>query len=424
MYSVLIGEREVGLGHAPYVIAEIGVNHDGDADKAMLLCDAAADAGADAVKLQYFETDRLMSKAAKLAAYQKAAGETDPVAMLRRLELSLDDCARVIERAHARGLHAIVTVFSLETVDAALALPWDALKTASPDIVNYPLLRALMADGRPMIVSTGAASWCEVMSAMSEVFNTGSQPIGMLHCVSSYPTPRERASIAGVHSLPADVHARMGATGYSDHTSELDTGALAMRLGASILEKHLTYDRDAFGPDHSASLDPDAMAAYVQNVRSQSVLTVDEFFDIPFPDDDPGYWDALMAEPAFGPRQKQVQQIELDVRRVSRQSLVATRDIKAGEVITSDMLTVKRPCDSDHVFAANLDAVVGQRAPLPVEFDMPLPREAVDEMADACVAWPEVQPWWAPYEDAAAYPDPSPVPNASADPKQFLGVDS
>ncbi|MEZ6163705.1 MAG: N-acetylneuraminate synthase family protein [Phycisphaerales bacterium] len=138
-----IGNRQIGLDHPPYIIAEIGVNHDGQVDRALSLTDAAADAGADAVKLQFFRTDLLMSKAAKLAAYQKNAGETDPIEMLRRLELSLSDLARVVDRAHQLGIHAIVTVFSTQLVEVAR---WDAYKTASPDIVNRPLLEAVGGD--------------------------------------------------------------------------------------------------------------------------------------------------------------------------------------------------------------------------------------------------------------------------------------
>jgi len=156
---VVIGTRNIG-GHyrapaptPPYIIAEIGVNHDGSADRALELVDAAAWAGADAVKLQLFRADLLMSRAARLAEYQRAAGEADPIDMLRRLELSFDEMERIGARAHENGLHAIVSVFSVELVPEAERLPWDAYKTASPDIIHKPLLDALAATRRPLIVS-------------------------------------------------------------------------------------------------------------------------------------------------------------------------------------------------------------------------------------------------------------------------------
>ena len=155
-----IGDRSIGREHSPYIIAEIGVNHDGSCECAQELVRAAAKAGADAAKFQYFETDRLMSNAAKLAAYQRAAGESDPISMLRRLELPIEDLAKCVTLAHELGIHAIVTVFSTELVRSADLLAWDAYKTASPDLIHKPLLLALSATGKPMILSTGSASHC------------------------------------------------------------------------------------------------------------------------------------------------------------------------------------------------------------------------------------------------------------------------
>ena len=168
----------------PYIIAELGVNHDGSVDRALALTEAAAAAGADAIKLQFFRTDLLMSRAAKLAAYQHSAGETDPVAMLRRLELSLDDMARVIDRAHRFNIHAIVTVFSVDLVSEAESLPFDAYKTASPDLIHKPLLGALAATGKPLIVSTGASTLDEITRAR-DWLAPAAERLACLQCVSS-----------------------------------------------------------------------------------------------------------------------------------------------------------------------------------------------------------------------------------------------
>lgn len=359
-----IGGRSIGAGEPVYVIAEIGVNHDGSVERALELTDAAAAAGADAVKLQYFETDRLMSKAAKLAAYQRAAGETDPIEMLRRLELSLDECARVIERAHALGVHAIVTLFSLETVEPGLALPWDAIKTASPDVVNRPLLEVLAADGRPMVVSTGASTLGEVVRTVgpSGWLAEARDRLAVLQCVSSYPAPD-----AGLGGIRAIADATGLPTGYSDHTEPVETGRNAVGVWAVLLERHLTYDRHAVGPDHAASLEAADFASYVNAAHG--------------------------GLPAHGrtAASKGVLPCEEDVRAVSRQSVVATRAVRTGEVLTRDILTVKRPCDGT-MPAADLEAIIGQRCGVDVGADEPLPIDAVDVHLPGRVSFAEAEP--------------------------------
>lgn len=336
-----IGERQVGAGEPPYVIAEIGVNHDGSVERALELTDAAAEAGADAVKLQLFETDRLMSKASKLAAYQHAAGETDPVAMLRRLELSIDEMGRVVERAHARGVHAIVTAFSVELVEIAERLPWDAYKSASPDIINWPLLEAMAATGRPLIVSTGASTMDEVTRAVGWL-ERARERLALLQCVSSYPAPE--AALGGIAAL---ARATGLPVGYSDHTAAVETGALAVAAGACVLERHLTYDRTADGPDHAASLEPREFAAYVRQAR-----------------------EALPAADYATDARKVVLECERDVREVSRQSLTAKRGLPAGHALARADLTIKRP--GTGIEPWRLEEVLGRRIVRAVEGDVPL----------------------------------------------------
>lgn len=337
-----IGDRKIGVDQPPYIIAEIGVNHDGEVARALELTDAAADAGADAVKLQFFETDRLMSKAAKLAAYQKNAGETDPIEMLRRLELTIDEMALVVDRAHERGIHAIVTVFSTELVEAAETLVWDAYKTASPDIVNRPLLEALLATGKPMIVSTGASELDEVVRAVDWLDNARDR-LAVLQCVSCYPAPEP--ALAGI---PAIRNATGLPTGYSDHTSNPATGQMAVRTGACILEKHLTYDIHAAGPDHSASFVGSLFRHYVIGARQIQ-------------------W----AHNAIG--EKLVLVCERDVREVSRQSVVSACSIQSGTTITREMLTIKRP--GTGILAYAIDTVVGRVAMRVIEADVPIVEE-------------------------------------------------
>jgi N,N'-diacetyllegionaminate synthase len=336
-----IGERHIGPDSPPYVIAEIGVNHDGSVDRALYLVDAAAEASADAIKLQLFETDRLLSRAAKLAAYQKDSGASDPFAMLRGLELSLDQMKPIVDRAHTLGLHAIVTIFSVELVEMANRMGgggWDAYKTASPDIINKRLIDALRETGRPLLLSCGAATLQEIAQAIGWL---GDHPHILMQCVSAYPTPDEHAALAGrcaMRSIDAC------ALGYSDHTTAVDTGSLAVASGARVLEKHLTHDRGAEGPDHAASLDPPQFAEYVRLARRAFTM--------------------------LGRREKTVLEIEQDVRSVSRQSLTAMHPLPKGHTLVREDLTIKRPGTGLPPWA--LERVLGRRMVRDVEADMPL----------------------------------------------------
>lgn len=307
-----IAGRMIGDGHPPYVIAEIGVNHDGSLDCALELIDACAQAGADAVKLQHFETDRLMSRAAVLAAYQKAAGETDPIAMLKRLQFSIDQHRACVERAHELSIHAILSVFSTELVEEAGAIGIDAFKSASPDIVHKPLLDAMRRSGLPMIVSTGTATLHEVDRASGWL--RAHDDVCFLHCVSSYPTPDEDASLGAIGMMRSSLDRVVG---YSDHTPRLETAALAVAAGARVLEKHVTHDRHASGPDHAASLEPEDFKRYVEHAR--------------------------LAHTMLGDVTKQPRAIERDVAHASRQSVCSTRALEAGHTLELSDLTIKRP---------------------------------------------------------------------------------
>lgn len=336
-----IGTREIGPGHPPYVIAEIGVNHDGSLDRAVHMVDLAADAGADAVKLQFFRAELLMSKASRLADYQSRAGERDPIAMLKRLELSADDLAHIVFRAHQRGVQAIVSVFSLDLVPEASRLAWDAYKTASPDIIHKPLLDALAATERPLIVSTGASSLEEVTRAAAWL---RTREVAFLQCVSSYPTPDHLAAIAAIADL---ARATRRVVGYSDHTTCVESAAVAVGAGACILEKHFTHDQRAPGPDHAASLEPARFAEYVRLAR--------------------------LAQRLLGDGRKQILDAEYDVREASRQSIVAARGIPRGRMIDAADLTAKRPGTGLPPYM--LSELVGRVAAHDIDADTPVREE-------------------------------------------------
>ncbi|MDY7108762.1 MAG: N-acetylneuraminate synthase family protein [Planctomycetota bacterium] len=349
-----IAGREIAPDRPPYIIAELGVNHDGSAETAMTLVDAAQRAGADAVKLQLFDADLLLSRAAKLAAYQKRSGADDPLEMLRRLQLTTDQMAPIIERAHRGGLHVIVSIFSLPLVEEAQRLPFDAYKTASTDIINRPLIQAMMNAGMPLILSTGAATLQEVAEAASWL---GTHEHVFMHCVSAYPTPDEEAALGGRLAM---LHATPHALGYSDHTTALDTGALAVASGACLLEKHFTHDRSAPGPDHTASLDEQGLKEYVRLAHRAWTMR--------------------------GPIEKRVSDAERDVREASRQSLTATRDLPAGHTLTREDLAIKRP--GTGISPARLGEIVGRTLACAVKANMPLNDQQIAEpdQADASKA--------------------------------------
>ncbi|MCE2883693.1 MAG: N-acetylneuraminate synthase family protein [Planctomycetaceae bacterium] len=342
-----LGGREIGPGRSPFVIAEIGVNHDGSFDKARDLVHAARDAGADAAKFQMFDAAMLMSRDAVLAAYQRERGARDPREMLSALALSADELGRLAEECVKVGVVPIVTVFSQPLFEMARAQPWHAFKTASPDLVNLPLLRAAASQGKPLIVSTGAATRDEVAQAAEWLADV--RQLAFLQCTSSYPARDDMAAIGAMHEIRA-LTGRI--VGYSDHTASLDTGALAVAAGGAILEKHLTYDRSASGPDHAASLDPAQFAGYVALARRAARMV--------------------------GGFTKELQDVERDVRAVSRQSLVAVRDLPEGHVVTPADLCVKRP--GTGICASRFDDVVGRRLARAVEADRVLER--------ADIAWP------------------------------------
>jgi N-acetylneuraminate synthase/N,N'-diacetyllegionaminate synthase len=309
-----IGGREIGDGAPPYVIAEIGVNHDGDVERAVALVHAAAAAGANAVKFQWFSAEDLVATGAECAGYQQVVGRGDQQTLLRPLELAAGDFERAIAAAHEASLHAIVTVFSPGLVAQASVLGWDAWKTASPDLVHQPLLERLASEGRPMIVSTGAATLEEVKRAAAWISQC---PAAFLQCVSAYPTREAAANLGGIEALRSATGAVVG---YSDHTTETTTGGLAVAAGAAILEKHLTWNSSAAGPDHGSSLDPAAFATYVEFARR--------------------------AHEALGPRlTKDPQGCEGNVRMVARQSLRAATVLGAGHVLRAEDIVIKRPAD-------------------------------------------------------------------------------
>ncbi|HYE16921.1 MAG TPA: N-acetylneuraminate synthase family protein [Tepidisphaeraceae bacterium] len=312
-----------------YVIAEIGVNHDGVLARALELVEHARAAGANAVKLQLFRAHTLMHASSAFATYQAGrVADATPADMLRRYELSPSDVTTLVEAIRAAGLDPIATPFSPRDLAQIAELNLPAIKIASPDLVNRPLLQAAAGLRKPLLLSTGAATMAEVAATVGWLRDWGAE-FTLLHCVSSYPTPDDQANLCWIAELAGRFSCPVG---YSDHTTDGLAGAFAVAAGATVIEKHLTYDRAASGPDHSASADPAQLVDYVRAVRRADVLR--------------------------GQGGKRVLPIEQDVRKVSRQSLVLTRDLAPGELISESDLTPQRP--GTGIPAADVQKVTGR----------------------------------------------------------------
>jgi sialic acid synthase SpsE len=331
MRNIEFGHFTLSQSGPTPVIAEIGVNHDGQLQRAIQLVRIAADCGADAVKLQIFRAGRLMHNSSTFARYQQPnAADANPTDMLRRYELSDQDVDAVVAEIRRLNLMPLATPFSPEDVERIDRLDLPAIKIASPDLVNWPLLRRAARTDRPLLISTGAASINEISSAVAWLRGWKAQ-FALLHCISAYPTSSADANLCWI----GEMEARFGvAVGFSDHTTELMSGALAVAAGAAVVEKHLTWDCAAEGPDHAISADPDEFARYIRLIH--------------------------VAQQMRGSGGKRVLDVERDVRTVSRQSLVAARDIAMGQLIGEHDLTVQRP--GTGIPASALPSIVGRRS--------------------------------------------------------------
>jgi N,N'-diacetyllegionaminate synthase len=347
--TVAIGPRPIGPSEPLYVIAEAGVNHNGSADTALRLVDAALAAGADAVKFQAFRATRLASKYAEQARYQKgSAVAASQVEMLARLELSPADFARIKRHCDAAGIEFLATPFGLEDIRILLDLSVRAIKIASPDIINRPLLEAAAASHLPILLSTGASRQAEIDAAHELLARQLAGPLVLLHCVSSYPTKLEQANLRRITAL---LHRYRCPVGYSDHTQGIEAAPLAVAAGACLLEKHFTLDQHQPGPDHAFSLSPGQLADYVRLARGAQV--------------------------ALGNGSLDLADSEREVREVSRCSVTADRDIPAGTTIIRDMLVAKRP--GTGISPWDIGAVIGRSANRDIPADTPITHEMLDD---------------------------------------------
>jgi N,N'-diacetyllegionaminate synthase len=337
---VEIAGRRIGAGAPVFVIAEAGVNHNGDQAKALRLVDAAAASGADAVKFQTFDPNRLASRAAPLAEYQRAgeSPELGQVAMLSRLRLPDDALAAVAMRCRERGILFLSTPFDEVSADLLDELDVPAFKIGSGELTNLPFLRNLASRGRPLLLSTGMATLGEVAAAVDAVAASGAHGLVLLHCVSSYPAPAKEANLRAMDTLREAFSVPVG---YSDHCLGTDVALAAVARDAAVLERHLTLDRCLPGPDHALSLEPGELAELMHRIRT--------------------------LERALGDGRKRPQRSEYENLLVARRSIVAARAMQPGERIDAAALTLKRP--GGGLPPSRLASVVGVRLVRPIEVD-------------------------------------------------------
>ena len=299
-----------------FIIAEAGVNHNSSLDLAYQLIDVAKDAGADAVKFQTFKAENVVSRLADKAEYQKKTTGSDKsqLEMIRKLELSFDDFIKLKKYCDKKGIMFLSTPFDHQSIDFLYNLV-DIYKIPSGEIINGPYLKHIAAKNKSIIMSAGMANLGEVEEAINTIREVNSKAkISLLHCTTNYPTPYEEVNLKAMQTLAAAFKLPVG---YSDHTLGIEVPVAAVAMGAKIIEKHFTLDKNLQGPDHKASLEPDELKEMVRAIKNIEV--------------------------ALGNGIKKPDKSEIEIMKVARRSLIATRDVRVGEIIKESDIAIKRP---------------------------------------------------------------------------------
>lgn len=317
------------------IIAEAGVNHNGDLDLAKKLIDVAHDSQVDIVKFQTFIAKNLVTKTAKKAEYQnKTASESDlQFEMLRKLELNTEKHKELKAIANLKGLEFLSTGFDIESMEMLLALGINRIKIPSGEITNLPYLRFIAEQGKEIILSTGMSTMGEIESALSTLVDGGTslEKITVLHCTTNYPVEMKEVNLSAMVAIGKEFNVKIG---YSDHTLGIEVALAAVALGATVIEKHFTLDRNLPGPDHEASLEPSELKALVRGIRNIEI--------------------------ALGNGVKEPTKSELANMISARKSLVAAKAIKKGEIFTAENVSVKRP--GSGISPMQWDLVIGTKA--------------------------------------------------------------
>lgn len=318
------------------IIAEAGVNHNGSLELAKQLIDKAVDAGVDIIKFQTFKSEKLVSKAAKQADYQQRnIGKKDEgqFAMLKKLELSQADHEELIAYSNKKGIRFFSTAFDLDSIDYLHSLNMRLWKIPSGEITNYPYLRKIAQYQEPVILSTGMCELTDIEATLNVLLEFGvkKEQITILHCNTEYPTPFADVNLKAMLEIEEKFGVQVG---YSDHTKGIEVPIAAVALGATVIEKHFTLDKNMEGPDHKASIEPEELKAMVSAIRN--------------------------IEKALGTGHKTISESERKNIEIARKSIVAARSIESGELLTEENLTVKRPGNGINPMRWN--EVVGTRA--------------------------------------------------------------
>jgi N,N'-diacetyllegionaminate synthase len=331
----------------PFLIAEAGVNHNGDVTRALAMIDAAAAAGADCVKFQAFDPDKLIARGTKAAAYQtRNTGEGDQLEMIRSLALSIDDFAKLAEHCKACGIEFLATAFDVDLVEDLVRLGMQRIKVASGEITNHPALERFAGLDLPVVLSTGMTDDAEIDTAVDVLRSNGARSITLLQCTSIYPAPPALANLRAMVAMGARNALPYG---YSDHTIGNHLSVAAVALGASVIEKHFTLDRSLPGPDHKASLEPGELAELVVRLKETAA--------------------------ALGVAEKRPGPEELQTAALVRRSWHAARELPAGAVLTARDIVLKRPA----VGIGPEHRIVGRRLKKPVAADTPIMTAALAE---------------------------------------------
>ena len=326
-----------------YIIAEAGVNHNGRLDLALKLCDAAKEAGVDAVKFQTWKTENIVTKSAAKAAYQEenTGSEQSQYEMLKELELSYPEFEKINEYCKKIGIQFLSTPDEEESLEYLCSLNLPFLKIGSGEVTNIPYLRKIGNKHQKVILSTGMSSLADVEKAYNTLIESGASEVVLLHCTTNYPCPYDEVNLKAMQTLKAAFKCQVG---YSDHTMGIEVPIAAVAMGAEIIEKHFTLDRNMEGPDHKASLDPEELKQMVISIRN--------------------------IEQAMGDGIKHPNASEQKNAEVVLKRIIAKKPIKKGDVLGEDNLALLR--NSEGIPAKYWDLIAGKPAKRDYTEDEPI----------------------------------------------------